>query len=206
MQTALQEVKPIIEEVFHHLHTHPEISWKEFETTKYIKRLLEGEDFQIETFDDSTGLVVTVGTGNSCVGLRTDIDALWQEVENIYQPNHSCGHDGHMTMAIGALLVLKKIGYPKTGRLKVIFQPAEEKGTGAFSARLVKPGTTPFKGAVVVFGAAAFGASFIGFITLVGTVYPVMGYLGFTLIAAIVYAWVKKRGSVGKGGKRVLGT
>ena len=133
MQTALQEVKPLIEEVFHHLHTHPEISWKEIETTKYIKRLLEDEDFQIETFDDSTGLVVTVGSGENCVGLRTDIDALWQEVNGVYQANHSCGHDGHTTMAIGALLVLKKIGIPKTGRLKVIFQPAEEKGTGALS-------------------------------------------------------------------------
>jgi len=133
VQAALQEVKPLIEEVFHHLHTHPEISWKEIETTKYIKRLFEDEDVHIETFDDSTGLVVTVGTGENCVGLRTDIDALWQEVDGVYQANHSCGHDGHMTMAIGALLVLKKIGIPKTGRLKVIFQPAEEKGTGALS-------------------------------------------------------------------------
>lgn len=133
MKTALQDVKPIIEEVFNHLHTHPEISWLEVETTKYITQMLEDEYFQIETFDDSTGLVVTVGSGDYCVGLRTDIDALWQEVDGIYQANHSCGHDGHMTMAIGALLVMKKIGIPKTGRLKVIFQPAEEKGTGALS-------------------------------------------------------------------------
>jgi amidohydrolase len=133
VKTELQDVKPVIEEVFNHLHTHPEISWKEVETTKYIKQLLENEDFQMETFDDSTGLVVTVGSGDFCVGLRTDIDALWQEVDGVYQANHSCGHDGHMTMAIGALLVLKKIGIPKTGRLKVIFQPAEEKGTGALS-------------------------------------------------------------------------
>lgn len=70
----------------------------------------------------------------------------------------------------------------------------------AFSARLVKPETARFKGSVVLFGAAAFGASFVGFITLVGTVYPVMGYLGFTLIAAIIYTWVKKRGTLSKVG------
>lgn len=133
VKTALQDVKPIIEEVFNHLHTHPEISWLEVDTTKYITQMLEDEEFQIETFDDSTGLVVTVGSGDYCVGLRTDIDALWQEVDGVYQANHSCGHDGHMTIAIGALLVMKKIGIPKTGRLKVIFQPAEEKGTGALS-------------------------------------------------------------------------
>ncbi|WP_252503110.1 hypothetical protein [Sporosarcina sp. Marseille-Q4943] len=65
----------------------------------------------------------------------------------------------------------------------------------AFTARIVTPETKKFKGAVVLFGIIAFGASFVGFITLVGTVYPVMGYLGFILIGAIVFAWVKKKKS-----------
>ena len=133
MKTELEDVKPIVEEVFAHLHSHPEISWQEVETTKYLQRLLVSEGFQVTTFEDSTGLVVTVGTGEHCVALRTDIDALWQEVDGVYQANHSCGHDAHMTMAVGSLLVLKKLGIPKNGRLKVIFQPAEEKGTGALS-------------------------------------------------------------------------
>ncbi|PUB10095.1 M20 peptidase aminoacylase family protein [Paenisporosarcina sp. OV554] len=133
MKTALQEVKPIVENVFNHLHTHPEISWKEVKTTQYLKQLLEYEGFQVETFEDSTGLVVTVGSGDYCVGIRADIDALWQQVDGVFQANHSCGHDAHTTMAVGALLVLKKIGFPKSGRLKVIFQPAEEKGTGALA-------------------------------------------------------------------------
>jgi len=133
MKAVLQEMKPIVEKVFNHLHSHPEISWQEVETTNYLQQLLENEGFQVTTFDDSTGLVVTLGSGDPCIGLRTDIDALWQEVNGVFQANHSCGHDAHMTIAIGALLVLKKLRYPKTGRLKVIFQPAEEKGTGALS-------------------------------------------------------------------------
>lgn len=133
MKNAIEKVKPVIEEVFHHLHTHPEISWKEIETTKYLTQLLQNEGFNVTTFDDSTGLVVTVGEGDHCVGLRTDIDALWQEVDGVYQANHSCGHDAHMAMAVGSLLVLKQLGIPKKGKLKVIFQPAEEKGTGALS-------------------------------------------------------------------------
>ncbi|MEK5069872.1 M20 peptidase aminoacylase family protein [Sporosarcina sp. FSL K6-1508] len=133
MKAVLQEMKPIVEKVFNHLHSNPEISWQEIETTRYLQQLLESEGFQVTTFDDSTGLVATVGSGNPCIGLRTDIDALWQEVDGVFQANHSCGHDAHMTIAIGALLVLKKLRYPKTGRLKVIFQPAEEKGTGALS-------------------------------------------------------------------------
>ncbi|MED4732303.1 hypothetical protein P9597_30230 [Aneurinibacillus migulanus] len=61
----------------------------------------------------------------------------------------------------------------------------------AFTARIVKPEFQIFKMFVVLFGIAAFGASFIGFIKLVGTVYPLMGYLGFTLIAAIIVAWFR---------------
>ncbi|AOV07469.1 M20 peptidase aminoacylase family protein [Sporosarcina ureilytica] len=133
MEAVIKEIKPIVDEVFRHLHTHPEISWQEVETTKYIQQLLENEGFQVSTFEDSTGLVVTMGTGDACVGIRTDIDALWQEVNGVYQANHSCGHDAHMSMVIGALLVLKKLGIPKTGRVKAIFQPAEEKGTGALA-------------------------------------------------------------------------
>lgn len=63
----------------------------------------------------------------------------------------------------------------------------------AFTARIVKPDSAKFKVSVGAFGAVAFASSFVGFVTLVGTVYPVMGYLGFTLIAAIVIAWVRKR-------------
>ncbi len=73
----------------------------------------------------------------------------------------------------------------------------------AFTARVVKRENPKFNVFVVLFGAAAFGASFIGFITLVGTVYPLMGYLGFTLITAIVFAWVRGKrkavGSIGNG-------
>lgn len=133
MKQALLDIKPTVEAVFQHLHANPEISWKEFLTTAYLKDFLIQEGFQVTTFDDTTGLVVTIGSGKPCVGLRTDMDALWQEVDGQFQANHSCGHDAHMTMALGTLLLLKKLGIPKEGTLKVLFQPAEEKGTGALS-------------------------------------------------------------------------
>lgn len=133
MKQALLDIKPTVEAVFQHLHANPEISWKEFLTTAYLKDFLIQEGFQVTTFEDSTGLVVTIGSGKPCVGLRTDMDALWQEVDGQFQANHSCGHDAHMTMALGTLLLLKKLGIPKEGTLKVLFQPAEEKGTGALS-------------------------------------------------------------------------
>ncbi|MGG1663612.1 YkvI family membrane protein [Brevibacillus sp. NRS-1366] len=63
----------------------------------------------------------------------------------------------------------------------------------AFTARIVKPELPKFKVFVVLFGIAAFGASFIGFIQLVGTVYPVIGYLGFTLMASIIVTWLRRK-------------
>src|SRR5699024_12254984 len=60
----------------------------------------------------------------------------------------------------------------------------------AFTARCVQSGTPKFKGSIVVVSLLAFGASFIGFTKLVGTVYPVTGYLGFVLIIAICITWI----------------
>lgn len=131
MKEIIEEIKPALDQVFNHLHENPEVSWREFKTTEYLQKFLEYRGFRVQLFGDCTGLVVEVGGGSPCVALRADMDALWQEVDGKFQANHSCGHDAHMTMGVGAMLLLQKAGFPKKGKLKFIFQPAEEKGTGA---------------------------------------------------------------------------
>jgi amidohydrolase len=131
MNDILLTHKQKLDEALHYLNTHPEVSWKEVETTAYLKKVLEREGFKVQTFDDCTGLYVEIGEGPTCIGVRADIDALWQEVDGVFKANHSCGHDAHMTIAFGALLHLKEKGFPKDIRFKWIFQPAEEKGKGA---------------------------------------------------------------------------
>ncbi|MGY3185665.1 M20 peptidase aminoacylase family protein [Lysinibacillus sp. TE18511] len=133
MKEALDRLRPRLMEIFTYLHANPEISWHEIETTNYIFDLLTREGFSPVRFKNITGLYVDVGNGEPKVGLRTDIDALWQEVDGEFRANHSCGHDGHMTMAIGALLLLKELAQSFNGTIRVIFQPAEEKGTGALA-------------------------------------------------------------------------
>ena len=66
----------------------------------------------------------------------------------------------------------------------------------AFSARIVKPGKTSFKVFTVFSGALAFFASSLGFVYLIGTIYPVTGYLGILLIAAIIISWFTYRRTV----------
>lgn len=116
-------------DIFQHLHTHPEISWEEKETTAYIAGLLQKEGIFVSLFDDCTGLIAEIGSGKPVVAVRADIDALWQEVDGVFQANHSCGHDAHMSIVIGALLQLKS--RITNGTVRFIFQPAEETGSGA---------------------------------------------------------------------------
>ncbi|PRX41439.1 amidohydrolase [Planifilum fimeticola] len=131
MNPAVKKLEPIIMEIFQHLHNHPEISWQEYGTTSYVAGLLERHGYRTRRFEDCTGVVGEIGSGRPVVALRADMDALWQEVDGRFQANHSCGHDAHMTMVLGTILLFQRMGYYPPGTFRVIFQPAEEKGTGA---------------------------------------------------------------------------
>ncbi|SEQ92008.1 amidohydrolase [Virgibacillus subterraneus] len=133
MKPTIEKITPQLKTIFSHLHEHPEISWNEHDTTSYIRQLFKNYDCKITTLDDSPGLVIEIGQGSPVVAMRADIDALSQEVNGEFQANHSCGHDAHMTIAIGSLLTLLEDGYPDKGTFRFIFQPSEEKGTGALS-------------------------------------------------------------------------
>ncbi|MDQ7864682.1 M20/M25/M40 family metallo-hydrolase [Peribacillus frigoritolerans] len=99
-------------------------------TTAFISNILTGNQCTVKTFRGLYRCGWRNGDGAFTVGLRSDIDALWQEVQGTFQANHSCGHDGHMTLALGVFLVLKEMGFRPRGKLKFIFQPAEEKRYG----------------------------------------------------------------------------
>jgi amidohydrolase len=125
------QLKPKIDSIFENLHQNPEISWQEYKTTEYLQSLLEERGFIVKTFDDCPGIIVEAGSGDFCVGLRADMDALWQEIDGQFQAIHSCGHDAHMAIILGTMLILQDMKVFNKGRVKFIFQPAEEKGTGA---------------------------------------------------------------------------
>ena len=114
---------------YRHFHEHPEISGKEVETTNTIAKILDGLGVRYKRFADCTGLIAELGEGCGTVALRADMDALWQEVDGVMRANHSCGHDAHMAMALGAILYLKD--QPLTRTYRFIFQPAEEKDNGS---------------------------------------------------------------------------
>ncbi|AKG74857.1 amidohydrolase [Salinicoccus halodurans] len=125
-----------MKQVFEHMHANPELSNEEVETTDYIYRFLKDEGFNPVKFKNITGLYCDVGNfdeGNTVIGVRADIDALYQEVDGVKQANHSCGHDAHTSMVIGTMLKIKGHEKLQSTGVRFIFQPAEEVGTGALS-------------------------------------------------------------------------
>ncbi|GLC89748.1 amidohydrolase [Lysinibacillus piscis] len=125
-------MKESIINLFTHLHEHAEVSWKEIETTNYLVALFEEAGFQPQRFQHIPGFSVEIGEGSPKIGLRADMDALWQEVNGEMRANHSCGHDAHMTIVTGVMQQLQKIGH-LNGTVRAIFQPAEELGNGSLS-------------------------------------------------------------------------
>lgn len=116
---------------FTHFHTHPEVSWKEHQTTQTISEILDTLEVPYLRFDDVTGLIADIGDGDEVIAVRADIDALWQEVDGSWKANHSCGHDANISMVLGALLYIRE--QPIQKKIRFIFQPAEEKGNGSLA-------------------------------------------------------------------------
>ncbi|MGV3465937.1 MAG: M20 peptidase aminoacylase family protein [Heyndrickxia sp.] len=127
----IKEIQAEVMGIFEYLHAHPEVSMKEFCTTRFLKEKLEELGCRTRVFTDCPGVIAEIGEGAPFVGVRADMDALWQEVDGEFKANHSCGHDSHMTMALGALMLLKKQKTLPKGTIRFIFQPAEEIGQGA---------------------------------------------------------------------------
>lgn len=123
------ETKNKIDAWFDHFHAHPEISYKEVKTTEKLTEILSDMGVSYRTFEDVTGVVAEIGEGDEIIAVRADIDALWQEVDGVFKANHSCGHDANIAMVLGALSYLKDEDLG--GRIRFIFQPAEEQGNGA---------------------------------------------------------------------------
>lgn len=125
-----------IKSIREHLHAHPELSFKEFETSKYISKLLNELGIEHTTGHVQTGIVGVI-KGNAAatktILLRADIDALpITEQNNIpYKSKnegvmHACGHDVHSASLIGALIILNELKSQLPVHVKFMFQPGEE--------------------------------------------------------------------------------
>ncbi|GAA0373776.1 M20 family metallopeptidase [Bowmanella denitrificans] len=164
------QLEPQVIEWRRHFHQHPELSNREFETAKYIENYLKGLGLQVQSGVAHTGVVAILDTGKPgpVVALRADMDGLPVKEQNglpfrsqaIGEYNgekvpvmHACGHDTHMAMLMGAAKILTDMKSQLSGKVKFVFQPAEEGapvGEKGGAELMVAEGV--MKGVDVVFG------------------------------------------------------
>ncbi|CAH8188457.1 M20 aminoacylase family protein [Vibrio aestuarianus] len=123
----------------HHIHQHPEFGTEEHQTAEFVATKLEEFGIEVHRGIGGTGVVGILkrGTSDRSIGLRADMDALHIQEENTFcyasvneGAMHACGHDGHTAMLLGAAHELATNGN-FDGTVYFIFQPDEERGTGA---------------------------------------------------------------------------
>ena len=124
---------PELVEVRRDLHAHPELSWAEERTTTLLAKRLD-EAGLVPRLLPGSGLIVDIGDGpGPVVALRADLDALpvedrtddpWKST--VTGVAHACGHDVHAASLLGAGLALSKVADRLPGRVRLVFQPAEE--------------------------------------------------------------------------------
>ena len=126
----------------HHLHANPELSYQEFNTSKFVQDKLSeiGIPFEIKATTGILGLIKGKNPDSRVIALRADMDALPIDEENDvpYKSTnkgvmHACGHDVHTTVLLGAAKILNEIKDDFEGTIKLIFQPGEERNPGGAS-------------------------------------------------------------------------
>jgi len=126
----------------HHLHAHPELSYKEYNTMQFVADRLNDLRIDHTVGIGDTGVVGIIRGDHhtkdqACIALRADLDALPIQEENqvdykstVDGVMHACGHDVHTSVLLGAAEILNEMRNSLPNPVKLIFQPGEEKNPG----------------------------------------------------------------------------
>lgn len=151
----IDQIKQLVQHNFskiietrHYLHANPELSFEEFETSKFVKNELLAIGITKIEPKANTGLVALIEGKNptkKTIALRADLDALpiFEQNEVTYKSKnegvmHACGHDVHTTCLLGAAQILFSLKNEFEGTIKLIFQPGEEKLPGGASIMIAE--------------------------------------------------------------------
>ena len=160
---AASSMRNDIEQVFEKLHAMPEGPFAETKTAGFLAARLADAGFRVRAGLAGTGVVADLGpeqgvdadqgaspngTASAVLALRADMDAMLHSLDGKEVYVHSCGHDAHSTMVLAAGVILARECPEARGRLRLIFQPAEETGLGA--ERMIEAGAA--EGVDAMFG------------------------------------------------------
>lgn len=139
LMKKLDDSKDEIIQIREYLHQHPEVSFKEKNTSAYIKNFYKNLDCSVTDCGDGYGIIVDIDSGNPGpkLALRADFDALAVQEDNdlsFKSQNsgvmHACGHDGHTAYLMIVARSLIELKDQLKGSIRIIHQPAEEVAPG----------------------------------------------------------------------------
>src|SRR5699024_4081739 len=144
LKDRTKQLEPETIDLRAYLHTYPELSSEEYQTSKFLKEKVIELGLIVEEVPNRTGFTALLDTKKQgrTLGVRTDMDALPIE-ENTHNlagkrkyiskypgAMHACGHDGHMAIILTVIKMIKEIESELTGKIYFIFEDAEENGEG----------------------------------------------------------------------------
>ncbi|HKT22231.1 MAG TPA: carboxypeptidase CpsA [Nitrososphaerales archaeon] len=156
-----KQFEPEIVKTRRALHQHPELSYREGWTSRFVAERLRKLGIEVKTGVGGTGVVGLLrgAKKGSVVGLRADMDALpvheMSEVpfrSRVDGVMHACGHDTHMAMLLGAAKLLSDHREELSGAVKFLFQPAEEHGGRGGALPMIEAGAMSSPDVDYVFG------------------------------------------------------
>jgi amidohydrolase len=141
IKNIAEDLVPRLIKIRRHFHAHPELSGQEYQTAAYIAGVLSSFGLTVREEVGKTGVIGELpgsGRDSRTLAIRTDMDALpIQELTALeFASNnpgimHACGHDLHSTLGLGAAMILSQLPEALPGKVRFLFQPAEEIAQGA---------------------------------------------------------------------------
>jgi len=141
IKNIAESLAPRLVEIRRHIHANPELSGQEYQTAAYIAGVLSSCGLSVQEAVGKTGVKGELpgkGSDRRILAIRADMDALpIQEKTDLdfasRKPGimHACGHDVHATVGLGVAMVLSRLSEPVGGKIRFLFQPAEEIAQGA---------------------------------------------------------------------------
>jgi amidohydrolase len=132
---------PRLIEIRRHIHSHPELSGQESQTAAFVAGVLSSSGLSVKEGVGKTGVIGELkgtGTSNRLLAIRADMDALpiYEQTALDYASRtpgimHACGHDVHTTVGLGTAMILSQIAEELPGKVRFLFQSAEEIAQGA---------------------------------------------------------------------------
>ena len=162
IKNIAQDFAPRLIEIRRHIHSHPELSGEEYQTSAYVAGVLSSCGLNVQESVGKTGVVgelIGSGSDRRTLAIRTDMDALpiqehpkFDFASRKQGIMHACGHDVHSTLGLGTAMVLSQLVNKLPGNVRFLFQPAEEIAQGA--KWMVKDGA--IEGVNAIYGVHVF--------------------------------------------------